>query len=489
MARSFLKIDDPSTSRIQIQGALTHDAEMFRDYVWSRGNPTELNELFSQLSSNMHTFWGAKGSLAIRKMHTGLPRIIINKLVDITVADLNGITVNDPDKVDDEAQLSRQHELWEAIATENDFMRIAKRSTKKALALGDGAFKLTYDPDISKLPIIEFYGGDRVDFIYKKGRLTELVFYSSYKVKDKVYELAEHYGFGYINYRLTHGGKECELARVPDLAQLVDLTFDDSYIFGVPYVIFETDRDDAEGRGQSILAGKSDAFDALDESISQWWQALRDGRTRVYIPDNLLPRDPNGGTILKPNPFDNAYIALGSNMQETGEDKVSVVEPQLQTDKYLESYITALDLCLEGLISPSTLGIDVKKLDNAEAQREKEKTTLYTRQAIVDALGEVIASLVATTLQFAAVLNSVTPEAVVVDVQFGEYANPSFEAQVETLSDPNTPMSIEARVDELYGDNKTQEWKDGEVDRIKAERGLGGVGESALEQDYGSISV
>ena len=50
--------------------------------------------------------------------------------------------------------------------------------------------------------------------------------------------------------------------------------------------------------------------------------------------------------------------------------------------------MTALDLCLQGIISPSTLGIDVKKLDNAEAQREKEKATLYTRNAIVEALQE-----------------------------------------------------------------------------------------------------
>ena len=39
-------------------------------------------------------------------------------------------------------------------------------------------------------------------------------------------------------------------------------------------------------------------------------------------------------------------------------------------------------------------------------------------------------------------------------VSFGEYANPSFEAVVETLSNPNTPMSIEAKVEEMWGDTK-----------------------------------
>ena len=59
--------------------------------------------------------------------------------------------------------------------------------------------------------------------------------------------------------------------------------------------------------------------------------------------------------------------------------------------------MTALDLCLQGIIS-STLGLDVKKLDNAEAQREKEKTTLYTRNAIVEALQEKLPELVSAAI-------------------------------------------------------------------------------------------
>ena len=64
----------------------------------------------------------------------------------------------------------------------------------------------------------------------------------------------------------------------------------------------------------------------------------------------------------------------------------------------ISSYITALDLCLQGVLSPSTLGIDTKKLDNAEAQREKEKTTLYTRNAIVEALQEALPDVVSACI-------------------------------------------------------------------------------------------
>ena len=85
-------------------------------------------------------------------------------------------------------------------------------------------------------------------------------------------------------------------------------------------------------------------------------------------------------------------------MDEKGENKVQTDQPVIPHDSYLASYVTALDLCLQGIISPSTLGIDTKKLDNAEAQREKEKTTLYTRNAIVEALQETLPKVVSAAV-------------------------------------------------------------------------------------------
>lgn len=85
-------------------------------------------------------------------------------------------------------------------------------------------------------------------------------------------------------------------------------------------------------------------------------------------------------------------------MSEKAENRINTDQPSIPHDSYLASYCTALDLCLQGVISPSTLGIDVKKLDNAEAQREKEKATLYTRNAIVEALQETLPDVVDTCI-------------------------------------------------------------------------------------------
>ena len=138
------------------------------------------------------------------------------------------------------------------------------------------------------------------------------------------------------------------------------------------------------------------------------------------------------------------------------------------------------------------MGIDVKKLDNAEAQREKEKATLYTRNAIVEALQETLPELVGATINAYNFLHGKAAEEVKVDIPFGEYANPSFESQVETLAKarPGVPMmSIEAQVEELYGDSKDDAWKQEEIARLKAEQGIAEVEELGISTSAGGFQL
>ena len=82
-------------------------------------------------------------------------------------------------------------------------------------------------------------------------------------------------------------------------------------------------------------------------------------------------------------------------------------------------------------------------------------------------------------------LNKLPLNDVECDVTFGEYANPSFESQVETVGKAKAQgiMSIEASIDELYGDSRDDEWKKEEVERLKAEQGIVDVQEPAVNMD------
>lgn len=474
----WLKITPAVQSAINITETLTLEGNVMKNLIWYRGDASELEQFYQQMSvlySN-YNFWSCRCSKGqeIRKVHTGLPALIVNTFASVVLADLNGFDFeNQSDNL-----------LWESISTENNIESIFEKSLKDVLVTGDGAFKISFDPDISDFPIIEFYSADKVSYNYSRGRLREIVFRTPYNYKNTEYILLETYGYGYIIYSLTKDGKEIPVDSIPETAGLNDVCFDDSLMLAVQFKISENSK--FPGRGGSILDRKTDSFDSLDEIWSQWLDALRSGRSKQYIPEDLCPRDARTGEIMSPNPFDNRFIAVGRDMHENGRDTITVEQPEIRSDDYLAAYVTALDLCLQGLISPSTLGIDTKKLDNAEAQREKEKTTLYSRNAIVKAMQKILPELAQITINAYNLSVGSSAKSIKCSVTFGEYANPSFESQVETIGNARTKgiMSVERSVEELYGDTLTDEQKKQEIQLIKHEQGITEINEPMAADDY-----
>lgn len=476
--RSFLNLTEANGLSIQIDELLDFEANAFVNEIWFRGEGYELEQLYKSIPDYKYSFWGAistKG-LEIRKIHTGLPKIIVNTLTNICVDDMQDVKI---------AHIGKEN-MWGEIEKENDFKNLVKKAVRKALVTGDGAFKISLDTDVSQYPILEFYEADRIEVKRKRGRVREIRFKKNYNKSGVSYTLKECYGYGYIEYRLYDAyDNEIGIDKLEKTKDLQNVYFDNSVIMAEYLSFFSSDK--WEGRGQSIFDSKRDNFDALDEAWSQWVDALRSNRTKTYIPEDLLPRDPMTGTIKYGNPFDNRFIQTGTPMQENAQSKIETVNGSFDCNSYLNTYVTALDLCLQGLISPSTLGIDTKKLDNAEAQREKEKTTLYTRQTIIYSLQYCIEKLIDKTFKVMNILNGEPLEDTEAEVTFGEYANPSFESQIETVGKAKTQgvMSIESIVEELYGDSKSDEWKQEEVKRIKNEQGITEVEEPSIVNDLG----
>lgn len=472
--RSFLQIEPAQRNVIQITENLDFNANAAKNRIWYRGNADELSQMYKNLpgEGNRTRFWAAVPTIGmeIEKNHTGIPGIIVDVLTNVVIADMNGIEVQ-----------GKNQSVWKEIEEENDFEALLEEAIAETLVVGDGAFRVSFAPELSDKPILEFVPGDRVEFEYNRSRLKEIVFHTEYVSGSKKYILEERYGKGYIRSALLQNGKEVPLNYIQDTQVLSpEITWKDTFMMAVPFKVFNSSR--YTYRGGSIYDKKADSFDNLDECWSQWIDALRKARSKEYIPDSMVPRNPHTGEVLRPNAFDNSYIKHDSPMQEGVQPKIELVQPAIPTESYLATYITALDLCLQGVISPSTLGIDVKKLDNAEAQREKEKTTLYTRNKIVTALQKALPQLVNITLKAYATYNMQNTEETVVDVPFGEYANPSFESQVETVAKAKAGMimSIEAAVEELYGDSRDEKWKEEEVARLKAEQGIQEMQEPGL---------
>lgn len=481
--RNWLQVQPASSYAINIQEVMDFELSAIRNRIWYRGDSNELEQMYQQNPdyADKTKFWASKCSpgMEMRKIHTGLPGLMIRTLSSIILSDMN----------DFEFQNSTHEDIWKEIEQENKFRKKFEKSLKEVLYIGDGAYKLTMDTDISQYPLLEWYPGDRVEFIYKRGKIREVIFKTEYTEGYKQYVLHEHYGYGYIKNKLYLDEKEVSLDVIEVTKGIEDTIFDTSVMLAVPLMIYENTK--YEGRGGSIFDGKLDSFDALDEAWSQWMDALRAGRAKEYIPEILLPRNPSTGEVMKPNAFDNRYIKTDSNMKEDAKNEISLQQPIIPHESYSATYCTALDLCLQGVISPSTLGIDVKKLDNAEAQREKEKTTLYTRNAIIEALQETLPELISACINVVNIVHGQPVEDVNVEIPFGEYANPSFESQVETVGKGKTQgiMSVEACVEELYGDSKDDKWKKEEVARLKTEQGITSLEEPGVNMTAGNFNV
>jgi hypothetical protein len=481
--RSWLNVVPASPYAIQINETMDFELNAIRNRIWYSADGNKIEQMYQQIGeyADKQKFWASRCSqgMEMRKIHTGLPALIVRVLNSIIVSGMDKFEFGD----------RRQEELWKEIEKDNKFRKKFEKSLKETLFIGDGAYKISIDTDVSQYPILEWYPGDRIEIIRNRDRLKEVVFKKEYSQGRQKYLLEEHYGYGYIYSKLYKGETEVPLEVLEDTAGLKPVTFDKTVILAVPLQIYESTQ--YEGRGGSIYDGKLDAFDAFDEAWSQWMDALRAGRAKTYIPDCLVPHDPATGRIIKPNPFDNRYFAADGDMREGQKNVVVTDQPSIPHDSYLASYCTALDLCLQGIISPSTLGIDVKKLDNAEAQREKEKTTLYTRNAIIEALQETLPDLISAAVNAYHILHNETVETVEVNIKFKEYANPSFESQVETVGKARTQgiMSIERSVEELYGDSMDQHCKDEEVARLKAEQGIQTLEEPGLNTEAGNFRL
>lgn len=297
--------------------------------------------------------------------------------------------------------------------------------------------------------------------------------------KHREYRLCETYRKGSVSYALFEGEHEVSLDCVPELAGLKPVEFDGGFIMAVPLKFYDSPK--FSGRGKAIYESKLDDFDALDEVISQWWDAIRAGRVKKYIPRDLVPTDPKTGKIMRMNDFGSEYIVTESASGENDTSKIEMVQPEIRYEAFLSSYLAALDMCLQGIVSPATLGIDVGK---GAAQRHSGKKGRHRLYAQYDngRARKVLPQLIRVILTTYDLMRGEAPGVYNPSVGFGEYGAPSFDARVETVNQAAAAatMSIETQVDQMWGNSKDAEWKAAEVARIKALRGIEELSEPSI---------
>lgn len=440
--------------------------------IWYTGSSDELLNFYTneQIYGNAkepiynrnraNYFWGISSTEdAIKRVHSGVPNAIVSTLVN-AIGDAK-ITSGDV----------LVNERLEKIKNENDLTNILNQEQiPLTLVEGWGAFKISFNKELSDSPIIQYYEGANVEFIYSYGKLIGMIYKDYYKVNNKDYVLLETRRIknksSIIEYELYEqkSGEDVEkvpLETIPELAGLQDVEIPNlNKILGVACKFFFDPLN--KNYGRSIFSGKIDLFDALDEDLSQCSQTVRVSTPVEYYPVDLLERQSNGMPKM-PKVYNRQYIKKEGMPNGDGsmDGAIQTTQPDLHFGDYSENAKSILDFILTGVLSPATMGIDIAKKDNADAQKEKEKITIMTRNNIINRETKILKELMKLCLIVQEYLDTgnITLVDYDISVKFNEFANPAFENELQVLGPAwsNGQLSTKKYVEILWGDKLSKE--------------------------------
>ena len=446
--------------------------EIQANKTWYLGDGNELLNFYTQRQAigfaknpiynrnRRNYFWALSAEECnIKRVHSGIPNMIVTTTTNVV------------------GMPNIKAEGWEEIEKENDFTRkLTQQARPLTLATGYGAWKVNFNKDLSNYPLWEYYDAEYVEYIYKAGLLIGIIFKSYYKKDNKNYVLLEtRYkkdNNSYIKYEMFRLEKNDDVEPVeksifPELGDLEDMVIPNyKNILAVPSRYYYDPLNPKYGK--SIYAGKLDLFDMLDEIWSQASQTNRVSTPVEYYNPDALDRSVNG-SIGVPNLYNRQFVQKSGVPDGDGNmsDDIITTQPDLNFDKYGGLAKDVLDYILTGVLSPASLGIDISRKDNADAQREKEKITIQTRNNIIDSETVMLRKMVEISLDVKQFMDTGQIEAreYDIDIKYDEFANPAFENQLQVLGPAwvNGEISTKQYVDLLWADKLDDEAKAEEI--------------------------
>lgn len=488
--------------------------------VWYDGDGDELLNFYTRenyigfnyepfyMRNKKNYFWAISSTEAqIKRTHSGQPRNIVDTLVNIMPFPLISAGENTNN--------------LQAVVRESGLEQVYKdEQLPLTLVEGWGCWKINWDKDVSDYPSVEYVSAENVDFIYKGGKIIGIVFKNYYTSDKKRYllletrsiewrpnnadaaEESEPHAYNINNARACEGERILVITNeLYELPMNMAATDDDTplkkvdlktvsaldsveerieigpfdKLFAVPCVLLgNTSRQ--WGYGRSIFTGKIDLFDDLDQALSQSSNAVRLSTPIEYIDEEYLDRDKNG-LPKKPQAYDRKYVMMKGQKNGDGMatgQPVQVTQPNVEFSRYSDHAVQLLLQILNGILSPATLGIDIAKKDNAAAQREKEKVTIFTRNALISGEERILRSLMEQMLMAKEFMDTgaVSVHTYDISVKFNEFADDSFENKLEALGKAYDmeEISTDMYLNKLYGDTLSAEEREAEKEFLESAR-------------------
>lgn len=488
-----------------------NDARLVRireQRAWFSGDDAELLNFYAKNTAiNFHIepfYWKNKRSYFwsesskendYKRTTSGLAPAIIWSIINII-----GFPFWSENSEDEKGGTGRLEEILEDDNFDEVFH---EEMMPKTMSEGSGCLKISWDLQRWDHPTIDFVSAENVDFIRRGRHIVGVAFRDWYVDKQKRrYMVAEirrivlaqgegeaeptpHLIINTRAFRATEGD-DCELTPIDgefrnipelrDVPQDVDVS-NCRELLAVPCWFWK----DPEGimDGKPMLMEKVSLLDDLDQSLSQSSNADRATTVQRVYDTQFLDRDPETQLPIRPDKFNlkYTYTDSGPTADANGGIKntvpINVIQPQVNFDQYTSEQMNIVTHILQGLVSPATMGIDVSRKDNADAQREKEKITVFTRNGMIRRLEKMLRSLARQVLVCDDYIHGRGMDWSLhkdIGVKFSEFADTSFESRAQTLVQMMGTNAISPKqyIKRLYLDTLTKDEIEEEIDWLNS---------------------
>lgn len=401
----------------------------------------------------------------------GIIPMIVNAKVQLLAS--NGFECQSQDaeidavlnKIKDEAKLQSKFErgvYWES-------------------GIGDFAYRLSYNPKVSKYPLISVIEPQNLEVNYKNGEIKSFVI-KQCSDDDPSYEICEIHslnsnGYACIDYKFRVNGKyvmdddESLIKACRDKFDYeIDLTPVRLPIKGW-IVIYKQNTSNNQlyrgERGVPDIQGIDTIEDALTESISDLIDAIRKGGVKEYVSDELIPQDAEGND-MRLNHFNKTIITTKS-ASTPGQSSAlwQVVQGDIRWEAYTKTIQNLMSVAINKVgLSPTTLGLTGLESINssAESQDAREKTSLRTREICLESWKLTLKELLNKYLQVRDYINGdeVYDYSDLINIQFNDYTSPSVENVTNVLAQQvaNGLKSRRTAIEELMDGDKDEAEKE-----------------------------
>ena len=400
----------------------------------------------------------------IKRTHSGLPKVIIDTLVKCL-----GKPNIDTDNI-------ARTKTLNGILKANNFNITNDKQLKMDAVIGDGSYIFTIRKSVSDYPIIEYVDGRDCSFEYVGDTITAVIVCKRYEVNGCVYECYERRStikqadengelkrMATIEYHLFErdtkkGYKEVGLDYLEQTKGLRNVVYKNiDVMLAVPCM---REMDVESKRGVSLFKGKIELFDDFDQNISQESSIMKAITPVEYIDSNLLDRDKEGNPVM-PSAFGKQFVVYkGSENYNEAPNQINSVFHDVDFNRLNAESLETLNRCLTGLISPSSLGLEMARNSSDLSQREKEKITLQNVKILKEYETEILSKVGKLSLYCYDLMIDENAEFKddVVNIKYRDYANPTLDAKIQAFKDAmlSGAMSVERYVSELYGDESKE---------------------------------